>query len=451
MSNQPWFGEFNALRSPMSPREIRDVMQRELADCGVRLDPELLPQQPFLLPESSYQELFNSAFALLRLLKKAVQHAGDTREARLAALGADESAYPVFTGDEEFEDRYSDLMARPDVVIGPDGPKFVEFNVSGTFGGTTETHVFSRIWHQVYGDRARSGFWGFDSYEARVKALQSVLDELGVDRAVAVLGSRRDIPNATSNRYYDREIQLLRQNGIRATFFEPEELLDGLGLPGALRYPVGLRYFNVMDWQAHGIDFAPVRTAVEAGWQLVPSQSCGMIANKKVLAWVSSGQPWMSDTEREIAERYLPWTREVKPGEVVWQGRPWSLSELLLANPENFVLKKSIGMMGLEVLIGRTADADTWSRTVREALAEGDSIVQEYVEPAHVPMVLGNGSPDGSVTVSVAPVFSPCLYGTNPGGCLVRFFPDGSSDVVSAWGHGALENVAMAVGGEHRP
>lgn len=428
----------------MSAREIRDLLQRELTECGVRLDVPLLPQNPFVIPKSSYLELFRAGRALLDLLKKAVLAAGESRAERLAAIGGSEADYPVFSSDDRFEERYCDLMARPDVVIGPDGPKFLEFNVSGTFGGTSETHLFTRVWERVHGDRDASGLWGFDPYEARAATLYAVRDELGVPPAVAVIGSRRDIPGANSSRYFDLEVQHLRRRGFRAMFFEPEEIFDGLGLPESLDYPLGLRYFNVADWRAHGIDFAPVRAAVAAGWRLVPSQSCGMLANKRVLAWLSAGRPWMTEAERELAGRYLPWTREVGDRKVTWRGEQWDLPTLLLSARESFALKAATGMMGRTVLLGpRTAPA-AWAEAIERALAEGESIAQEYVEPARLPVTLSDGSSDGTATVRVAPVLSPCLYGSEPGGCWARFFPDTDYSVVSVYGYGALENVVLA-------
>lgn len=175
------------------------------------------------------------------------------------------------------------------------------------------------------------------------------------------------------------------------------------------------------DWKAHGIDFAPVRAA---GWRLVPSQSCGLLANKKVLAWPSAGRPWMTDAERELAERYLPWTREVGDRKVTWRGQQWDLQALLLSARESFTLKAATGMMGRTVLLGPMTEPATWAEAVERALAEDDSIAQEYVEPARLPVTLGDGSADGTATVRVAPVLSPCLYGAEPGGCWARFFPE---------------------------
>ena len=68
--------------------------------------------------------------------------AGD-RAGRIAALGIDPADCPLFTPDEDFELRHSADMTRADVIIGPDGPKFVEFNVSGAFGGMVHFQLYA--------------------------------------------------------------------------------------------------------------------------------------------------------------------------------------------------------------------------------------------------------------------------------------------------------------------
>lgn len=106
---------------------------------------------------------------------------------------------------------------------------------------------------------------------------------------------------------------------MKAEFFEPEDLLEGLGLPGRPRYEVGLRHFTIPEWRGHGIDLAPVRTALDAGCTLISTQTAYLISNKKVLGWVSEGRPWMTEQDRDIVDRYLPWTRVVSDRATRWR------------------------------------------------------------------------------------------------------------------------------------
>ncbi|NEE60423.1 hypothetical protein G3M55_89950, partial [Streptomyces sp. SID8455] len=133
----------------------------------------------------------------------------------------------------------------------------------------------------------------------------------------------------------------------------------------------------VDDWRDLGIGLEPVHSAVSRGALLFPPQSSYLIANKKTLAWISEGLPWMTEDDRELVARYLPWTRLVHPRKVEWRGVRHDLAALLLENRRDFVLKKAIGMMGLQVVLGPYATDQEWEGAVTAALADRDSIVQE--------------------------------------------------------------------------
>jgi hypothetical protein len=69
VTTRSWFGPYVRPQARISVDAIHDLMHRELADCGVRLDFPVLPQHPFVIPETSYRELFRAGHGLLRLLR----------------------------------------------------------------------------------------------------------------------------------------------------------------------------------------------------------------------------------------------------------------------------------------------------------------------------------------------------------------------------------------------
>ncbi len=96
----------------------------------------------------------------------------------------------------------------------------------------------------------------------------------------------------SSTRYFDVEVDHLRSRGFDAAFFEPEDLVEGvLGPTGELRYPVGLRHFTVQEWTELGVDWTPVGEVLEAGCQLVSSETSSLLFNKKLLGIASEGTP----------------------------------------------------------------------------------------------------------------------------------------------------------------
>ncbi|MFK0115155.1 hypothetical protein [Streptomyces sp. NPDC090994] len=430
-------------RHPVS--EVLRTLRHELRDCGTRIDTERAPLEPFILPGPVYDELFTAASRLLALLRRAVLESAPTWAGRLAELGLapDGDDYPLFTDDDPFEERYCAVMARPDVIIGPHGPRFIEFNVSGAFGGPAETHLLSRVWTEVYGGGQGAPFTGHDPLEARAAFFDQVCRDLGVPRAVALVGSPYEQDRAATSRYYDIEVDVLRRRGLRAEFFDPDRLPHGLGLPERLDFPVGLRYFATADWTGRGQSLEPVRAVLDAGCLLLPPQSSYLLANKKVLAWLSEGLPWMSEADRALTRRYVPWSRVVADTEAHWRGRRAGLPELVVSARERFVLKKAIGMMGREVLIGRLSTPVQWAAEVERALCEGDTIVQEYTESVPYELEMCDASGTRAERVAVAPVLSPMVFGGRPGGCYARYFPSGQSGVVSVYGQGAMENAVL--------
>lgn len=398
--------------------------------------------RPVVLPRASYDELFAASSVLLRLLRRCLLESAPTAAGRIAALGADPQMYPLFM-DGPAEEDYATCMARPDVLVSATGPKFLEFNIGSGIGGVVDTALHSAAWVAAFGGPDRMPFHAVDPLAVRDEIFVKAVRELGVRPAVAVVGSLRDYAHAPRS-YFEIQAESLRKRGLEAEFFEPEELPAAVGRPGGRGYQLGLRHFTVLEWRDRGIGFAPVREALDAGCRLLASQSAYLIANKKVLGWVSEGRPWMTDREREAVDRYLPWTRVVSDRPAGWRGATKPVAELLLDHPEEFVLKPAIGMSGQQVLIGRSCAPDVWSRAVREAAAAEDHIVQEYVEPVPHLMEFMEEDGRGSHRAEVLPVFSPFLFDHRDAGCMVRYLPPEQQGVVSINGHGALPNVAFA-------
>ncbi|MFF2540972.1 hypothetical protein ACFVUY_00160 [Kitasatospora sp. NPDC058063] len=440
----PWYGTApppldNRLELPAVQRELARVEDGEYA----RVVPVASSLRPVMLPRSSYDELFTATADLLALLRRTLLERAPTAAGRIAALGADERMYPLVM-DGPAEEDYATCIARPDVMVGASGPRFLEFNIGSGIGGVVDTALHTAAWVAAFGGPERMPFDAVDPLAVRDELFVRAVRALGVKPAVAIVGTLRDFGGPPS-RYFEIQEESLRRRGLAAETFEPEDLLDGLGLPGEPRYRLGLRHFTILEWLGHGIDLGPVRTALDAGVRLIASQTAYLIANKKVLGWVSEGRPWMTDRDRRTVERYLPWTRVVGDRPVERHGRTVPLPELLLERQEEFVLKPAIGMSGQQVLVGRSCPPQVWRGAVTAAAAAQDHIVQEWVEP--VPHRMEFAGPDGSGShqAEVVPVFSPFLFDGRAAGCMVRYLPPDRDGVVSIHGHGALSNVAFAL------
>lgn len=152
----------------------------------------------------------------------------------------------------------------------------------------------------------------------------------------------------------------------------------------------------------------------------------------------------MSTADREVAQRYLPWTRILGDRSTDIQGRRTGMLEYVIEHQEQLVLKRGIGMQGLQVTLGVAVTSQEWHREISRAVAAGDSVVQEYVEPERCPVEISPSDDDpGPYRVEVAPVLSPFLFGRHCGGVWARFFSTGAAGVVSREGYGALENAVV--------
>lgn len=419
MTVEPWFGDrATPPEIGLAPEPIAEMIVGEFR--GIPRSGFPLALQPLVVPMSSYRELLTATAQLLTLLRKAVVGLADDRSGRIAALGIDPADCPMFTPDEEFELRHCADMTRADVIIGPDGPKFVEFNVSGAFGGLPHFLLYQRVWAKIRDRAGRRPFVAADAFSRQARLIETTCAELGLPPSVAIVGTPRDWGPDVGNRMFDVQVDALRGHGVPATHLDFEDLLDGIGLPHASRWPLGVAAFTPQDAAEIGYDLSPARVALDAGMLLIPSQSSWFLHTKKTLALLSEGLPWMTRREIELVRRYVPWSRVVGDRKVRWHDAAHDLPRLLIEQQEQFVLKGATGWSCQEVFFGWTTSARQWAELVEEALHTGYFIVQERVHTQTYPLDLMTES--GTVTrIDAEPVVSPFCLGGAPAGCYVRF------------------------------
>ncbi|MFE3862670.1 hypothetical protein ACFXPT_19845 [Streptomyces goshikiensis] len=442
-SGHPWFGGQRVAPPAAAARTIREMLLHEIRDTG-HPHQVLLPAAPLALPRASYAELFRVSAALLELVRRTALEAAPTTEGRLAAFAMPESEHQLFLDDQFTEERYAHCVARPDVVIGADGPRFLEFNVSGALGGPVESHSRMEVWRKLYADaQGRLPFSYEDPFAVRTAMFRDLAAELGVAPRVALLGDARDQGDLT--RYFDVQVDHFNSHGLTARFFDPANLHEAWDCPPELRYPLGLRDFTIPDWLELGIDTAPVREALDHGVLLVGTQTSTFLSSKLTMGMLSEGRPWMTAAERALVERYLPWTRVLGHRWTNRGDRKVDLVPFAVAGRERLVLKESIGMSGKQVLIGREESPERWEAAVAAAAETGTSIVQEYVEPRTCRLAMIAEGAQETHDAEIAPVFGPLLFNGRPAGLFSRYFGDGTAGVVSLKGTYSSDNCVVAL------
>ncbi|MFJ8969260.1 MULTISPECIES: hypothetical protein [Streptomyces] len=442
-NGHPWFGG-HRLRPAASADTIRQMLRHELRDTGWPHQ-RVLPAAPMAIPRAAYAEIFRASVALVDLLRRAALESGHTTADRLAAYEMPAAEDRLWVSDPFIEERYADSVVRPDLVIGPDGPQFLEFNVSGALGGVVETQSRLAVWRGLHADEeGRTPFRSPSPFAVRAEMFRSLSAELAVAPRVAVVGSAR--VTGVERRYFEMEADYYNSHGLTARFFEPEELPEAWDCAPHLRYPVGLRNFTIPDWLDAGLDTTPVQGALDHGCLLVGTQTSTFLHSKLTMGLLSEGRPWMTEGDRGLVQRYLPWTRILSERRTEREGQQVDLLPFVLKNRELLVLKAALGESGQQVTIGREADQAAWESAVGEAVQGRTSVVQEFVRPGTCRVALIADGVDEPYDVDVAPVLGPLLFGGRPAGLFCRFFGDGSAGIVSVrGGTSSSDNVMVAI------
>lgn len=434
---------------PTAPIELtRRILQSHLADTGIQ-SRESCPISPVILDRRAHRKLQEASVCLLELLKRAALSVGDSTRARLNAYGATEQDYPLFSTDLHFEERYCDVFARPDFVLTTSGPKVLEFNVSGAVGGVPELACLQTGLQAAYGRRDPIRFNWSSPYDDRARAFREIATREGLEGRVLVVGSVRDLEYTNNTKVFDLEVEALHRQGLVADFCEPENLdsiLEAASGNSRAAFPLSLRMFTIPEWAELGIDLSTVRRWLEGGSLLLGPQTSAFLANKKTLAWLSEGLPWMTRQDYATVAEFVPWSRCLADrNTTLLEGAEGALLPFCLAHQERLVLKEAIGMQGRQVTIGRDVSQAQWNDRVTTAAASRNAIVQEYVEPCLQQVWMSHGTHDAETELlKMRPIISFFVFGGRAGSGWARYRPDDSYGVVSCEGFGAFETAVAS-------
>lgn len=166
-----------------------------------------------------------------------------------------------------------------------------------------------------------------------------------------------------------------------------------------------------------------------------------ILSDKRTFAFLSDPkyQRFFTAEERAFIQRYIPWTRQVKDINVLWQGREETMPDLLLREQSKLVLKASRSLGGQDVIIGRETDEQRWRESVENAVARGDWMVQEILETDPIYYQCGE---EGCEPHHL--VFGVYNVGNKFAGALVRMLPRSGSGVVNI-SRGAFQNMLLEV------
>jgi hypothetical protein len=331
---------------------------------------------PLTMPAADYADLLGSMEALLALHQRAVRELGGDPETRFRVLRAQPSEFPRVFMDEDYEHRHSADIARGDVVITDEGPKFVELNVGAGFGGMVQFEVHRRIWSQVAAETCQRQLLGTDPYVSLSRIIRRSCVELGTAPSVIFINSGED--SGRPRAQIEAQLALLKEHGVDAKNVDFRSELKAWDLTKT--NPLAIFQYSEREALDEGWSLSAIRDLTSRGLRGIPSQTARLLDSKKILALLSEGLPWMSPDDVRLVQRVVPWTRIVRDAEVDWAGKRWILHDLLLAHQERFVLKGSAGYSAKEVTFGHECAVDEWATRVRSAIDTEYFVAQEVVD-----------------------------------------------------------------------
>lgn len=320
-------------------------------------------------------------------------------------------------------DRDCVRLGRADLLRDAGGFKLVEFNVHSRMGGfesaaLAQTVLGIPLFRQV---AAEMGLGFVNTVEGLSNVLWDLI-QLGINKSpvIAVMDWPTEFPSSNATRIST----LLCERGFDAF---PCNIRQVRAREGALVVAdrvvnVVYRTFLLDDLDALNPALDTVLAAVESGTiNLVMGFGAELIGSKGALALLSDPANALRFTrdDRELVDRYVPWTRVLRPGSTVWQGHEMDLRDVAIRAQDDLVLKPTVGRGGQGVTAGWVTPARTWQSAVDRAL-DGPVrfVLQERVPPITDRMTWM--TPSGITAEEVVLNWGVFVFDGRYKGCIVR-------------------------------
>ncbi len=427
-------------------RSSYEVLDRDMRGVVTRL------QSWPLFVDRHQQDRCAEAILSLGEVVRAVPHrvfGGDAE--RLAAwYGLDLSTARVMARLLADPTHLAPIVARGDFVDTEDGLSCVEINVAGNLGGWT-----TGLWERHY----------LRAPPVRDFVRREGLDLVGVDTLDVFFAHVLGVAASAG---------LDGEGEVRVALAAPPNMIDSLALPSfaAERFQAFLGSYGtcsgelvvcsyedleVVDGLRVHLQDRRVHVVIESYAGIVPPRlfqpwmaggvaflngPAGRLLNdRRTLALVSeaAATDLLSEAEREVVRKHLPWTRVAADETVAFRGRRERLPALLEEERASMVLKRTGSLGGEKVVMGATTDPEEWRARVEQAVAEPGWIAQERL--LSLPYAFQHG-PVGWVPHEV--VWGLFAFGDRYGGGFLRMMPQGGSGVVNA-SRGADDGAFLVV------
>lgn len=348
------------------------------------------------------------------------------------------------------------LLARGDFILSPSGLKCVEYNVTVNLGG----------WHVAFFELFYlknpiiSKFLNGYNVEIRNKNLISILfdhlfnaavegiqiyDEDELNIAIVSWGALNEAAAEESgerifvNQIY-REVLKYKGIGIRGEIIFCD--FSNLTIEKDCIFYQNKRIHVLLE-RYHGNVPPEILDVFKKGNVLLYNGPItGLLSNKLNQAVLSENEDSevFTSNERDIIKKYIPWTRKLVPGEVMWGTTKYNLYDFVLSHQEKLIIKSSTGIGGDAVYIGRYTPIPQWKDVVKSAIQNRSWVVQEYVETLPYSFQCGTDGCAGHQGV-----WGLFVFGTTYAGGFLRVLPTENTKGVINTRQGATKTVIFEV------
>ncbi|MDT0449169.1 hypothetical protein [Streptomyces hesseae] len=334
-----------------------------------------------------------------------------------AALGGEPRLAPLLRRHVR-AGRPADRFGRADLYRDEHGFALLEFNIAGGVGGFELGEL----------PRSLEAVPAFAAFAERY-ALRHVRT---AERVAATLRAVAPRPSpvvalvfapgalARYRRPVAPTVAVLEGQGLEVVLGELGDVRGDAGklFVGTARVDVALRFFTVDDTIGHEDALDAITRAHEKGTAVLwTGLDSALFTNKGALALLSDPRcdAVLSERERRVTERILPWTRLLTA----------PLVDRCVEERDQMILKPCRGFAGSGVVAGWACPEREWRDTLRSA-ADGGFVVQRRVVPRPEPVV----DPGTGATEDWTPVWGLFVTPDGYGGNAIRAQRATGGDVI---------------------
>lgn len=351
---------------------------------GRRLSPYL---RPHFITEEDFSRVSNVCETVWSAIQKVKDAATGDRDL-IDELGLTKTERELVSIDPGY--RHVSPTARLDSFLTDTSYKFVELNgecPAGIAYGDAAYRIFSSLpVMQRFAER----------FNVRPLYSRHMMLDVLLESYAEFLGRKPertpniaivDLKNLPTQKEFELFQEFFEARGYSTIICSPEELdWDGRKLrKGDFEIDIVYKRLLVNEYLPLMEEYPALLKAYRARAVCMVNSFQSKLIHKKALFAVLTNKRYghlFSENEQAAIREHVPWTRRVRREATDYFGKKIDLVEFIALQRDRFVLKPNDDYGGHGISIGWNTDEIAWEEAIRNALSNGDYLVQERVPTA---------------------------------------------------------------------